>query len=129
MDERSWEGLLSTAVAILDDLDEGLGAPEMAMGGGTVLMMRMHHRLSKDIDLFLHDAQWLFRLTPRLNDRVARMVRDYSEQANSVNWVSPSLPRCRGSAGTRWLDDGVVGRGSNGEGLLGEAMKEQPAGL
>ena len=44
-------------------------------------------------------------------------------------WVSPSLPRCRGAAGTRWLDDGVVGRGSNGEGLLGEAMKEQPAGL
>jgi hypothetical protein len=24
---------------------------------------------------------------------------------------------------TRWLDDGVVGRGSNGEGLLGEAIK------
>ena len=48
---------------------------------------------------------------------------------NWDNWVSPSLPRCRGAAGTRWLDDGVVGRGSNGEGLLGEAMKEQPAGL
>src|SRR5271165_6902461 len=47
--------------------------------------------------------------------------------AISPYWVSPSLPRCRGSAGTRWLDDGVVGRGSNGEGLLGEAMQEQPA--
>ena len=46
-----------------------------------------------------------------------------------INWVSPSLPRCPGVAGTRWLDDGVVGRGSNGEGLLGEAMKEQPAGI
>src|SRR5271166_6512186 len=43
------------------------------------------------------------------------------------DWASPSLPRCPGVAGTRWLDDGVVGRGSNGEGLLGEAMKEQPA--
>ena len=50
-------------------------------------MMRMHHRLSKDIDLFLHDAQWLARLTPRLNDRVAEMVRDYSEQANSIKLV------------------------------------------
>ncbi len=48
---------------------------------------------------------------------------------NYGNWVSPSLPRCPGVSGTRWLDDGVVGRGSNGEGLLGEAMKEQPAGL
>jgi hypothetical protein len=88
MDERIWEGLLSTALAILDNLKaRGLGAPEVAMGGGTVLMMRMHHRLSKDIDLFLHDAQWLARLTPRLNDRVARIVRDYSEQANSVKLI------------------------------------------
>ena len=57
----------------------------------------------------------------------------YDEYAHRIryrlNWVSPSLPRCPGVAGTRWLDDGVVGRGSNGEGLLGEAMKEQPAGL
>jgi Nucleotidyl transferase AbiEii toxin, Type IV TA system len=88
MDERIWERLLSTALAILDDLKaRGLGAPEVAMGGGTVLMMRMHHRLSKDIDLFLNDAQWLARLTPRLNDSVAGMVRDYSEQANSVRLV------------------------------------------
>lgn len=50
-------------------------------------MMRMHHRLSNDIDLFLHDAQWLARLTPRLNDLAAEMARDYSEQANSVKLV------------------------------------------
>ena len=88
MNERIWEGLLSTAVDILEDLEaQGLGAPEIVMGGGTVLMMRMHHRLSNDIDLFLHDAQWLARLTPRLNDRIAGMVRDYAEQANSVRLV------------------------------------------
>jgi hypothetical protein len=41
MDERIWEGLLSTALVILDDLEaRGLGAPEIAMGGGAVLMMR-----------------------------------------------------------------------------------------
>ncbi len=50
-------------------------------------MMRMHHRLSKHVDLFLHDAQWLARLTPRLNDHLAGMVRHYSEQANSVKLV------------------------------------------
>ncbi len=54
----------------------------------------------------------------------ARGARHYGR-----NWVSPSLPRCPGVAGTRWLDDGVVGRGSSGEGLLGEAMEEQAAGL
>lgn len=88
MDEQSWERLLKTALAILDDLEvRGVGAPEVAMGGGTVLMMRMHHRLSRDIDLFMHDAQWLSHLTPRLNDHVAAMVRDYSEQANSIKLV------------------------------------------
>ena len=90
MDERTWEELLSTALAILDDAcAQGVGAPDIVMGGGTVLMMRMHHRLSRDIDLFLHDAQWLGRLTPRLNDRVAARARDYSEQANSVKLVMP----------------------------------------
>jgi hypothetical protein len=88
MDERSWESLLASALTILDQLREaGVGSPEVVLGGGTVLMMRMHHRLSRDIDLFLHDAQWLARLTPRLNDRIAEMVRDYSEQANSVKLV------------------------------------------
>jgi hypothetical protein len=88
MDDRTWEGLLGRALAILDDLAErGLGRPEIVLGGGTVLMMRLHHRLSKDVDVFLHDAQWLPYLTPRLNDRVAGMVRDYSEQANSIKLV------------------------------------------
>ena len=50
-------------------------------------MMRLRHRLSKDVDLFLHDAQWLGLLTPRLNDRVAARVADYSEQANSLKLV------------------------------------------
>jgi hypothetical protein len=90
MDERTWEELLSTALAILDDPGaEGVGAPDIVVGGGTVLMMRMHHRLSRDTDLFLHDAQWLGRLTPRLNDRVAARARDYSEQANSLKLVMP----------------------------------------
>jgi hypothetical protein len=88
MDERTWEDLLSIALAIIDDINErGLGAPEIVLGGGTALMLRMRHRLSKDIDVFIHDAQWLAHLTPRLNDRVAGMVRDYSEQPNSVKLV------------------------------------------
>jgi Nucleotidyl transferase AbiEii toxin, Type IV TA system len=59
------------------------------LGGGTVLMMRLRHRLSKDIDLFLHDAQWLGLLTPRLNDGVAALTANYSEQANSLKLVLP----------------------------------------
>jgi hypothetical protein len=88
MDENSWKGLLASALSIFDELESrGTGAPDFALGGGTVLMMRYRHRLSKDIDLFLHDAQWLAYLTPRRNDKVAAMARDYSEQANSVKLV------------------------------------------
>ncbi|HXT09332.1 MAG TPA: nucleotidyl transferase AbiEii/AbiGii toxin family protein [Roseiarcus sp.] len=90
MDENSWKPLLSEALTMLDELrEQGLGVPGVVFGGGTVLMMRLRHRLSKDIDLFLHDAQWLGLLTPRLNDRVATRIADYSEQANSLKLVLP----------------------------------------
>jgi hypothetical protein len=86
LNENAWRPLLSYALAILADLRaRGFGAPDVVLGGGTVLMMRLRHRLSKDIDLFLHDAQWLGLVTPRLNEHVA--ARSYSEQANSVKLV------------------------------------------
>jgi predicted nucleotidyltransferase component of viral defense system len=85
MNEDAWKPLLSTALGILDDLRaRGFGAPDIVLGGGTVLMMRLRHRLSRDIDLFLHDAQWLSLLTPRLNDHVAAMTSNYAEQANAL---------------------------------------------
>jgi predicted nucleotidyltransferase component of viral defense system len=91
LDEDAWKPLLSAALGILDDLRaRGFGAPDLVLGGGTVLMMRLHHRLSKDIDLFLHDAQWLGLLTPRLNDQVASLTANYAEQANSVKLELPN---------------------------------------
>ena len=54
------------------------------MGGGTVLMLRFRHRLSKDIDWFGYDAQWLSLLTPRLNETAAGIAQDYAEQANAI---------------------------------------------
>jgi predicted nucleotidyltransferase component of viral defense system len=59
------------------------------IGGGTVLMFRFEHRLSKDIDFFTHDVQWVSLITPRLNDTVAAMVTEYVEQANGIKLVLP----------------------------------------
>jgi len=59
------------------------------IGGGTVLMFRFEHRLSRDIDFFMHDVQWLSLLTPRLNDMTAAMTTNYVEQANSLKLVLP----------------------------------------
>jgi predicted nucleotidyltransferase component of viral defense system len=86
----SWKEILAAAVAIFDDLDDqGFGMPDVVIGGGTVLMFRFEHRLSRDIDFFMHDAQWLSLLTPRLNDRTAAMTTDYQEQSNSLKLVLP----------------------------------------
>ena len=86
----SWKQILASAVAIFEDLErKGSGSPDVVMGGGTVLMFRFEHRLSKDIDFFMHDVQWLSLLTPRLNDTTAAMVTDYVEQANGIKLVLP----------------------------------------
>jgi predicted nucleotidyltransferase component of viral defense system len=87
---QTWKVLLAAAVRIFDDLeDKGFGAPDVVLGGGTVLMLRLAHRLSNDIDLFLHDVQWLSLLTPRLNEFTSTMAADYVEQANSVKLIMP----------------------------------------
>ena len=38
------------------------------MGGGTRLMLALDHRISDAVELFIHDAQWIGFLTPRLNE-------------------------------------------------------------
>jgi hypothetical protein len=81
----TWKQILASAVAILDDLERrDFPPPDVVMGGGTVLMFRFEHRLSRDIDFFLHDVQWVTLLTPRLNDLAAAMVKNYVEQPNSI---------------------------------------------
>jgi hypothetical protein len=48
-------------------------------GGGTVLMLRHAHRLSKDIDLFVPDPQYLGFVNPRLSDMAAELCTRYVE--------------------------------------------------
>jgi hypothetical protein len=87
---ESWKEMLASAVAIFEDLErKGFGMPGVVLGGGTVLMFRFEHRLSKDIDFFMHDAQWLTLFTPRLNDTTAAMTANYLEQGNSLKLVLP----------------------------------------
>ncbi len=85
---ESWLQLVESACLLLDDVErKGFGKPQFSLGGGTVLMLRFQHRLSKDIDLFGYDVQWLSILSPRLNDTAACLASDYSEQANSLKIV------------------------------------------
>lgn len=81
----SWKSVLRTALELLRELQKrGFGPMQFTMGGGTVLMFRFDHWLSRDIDLFIADVQQLSFISPRLNDQAASLVLDYVEQANSV---------------------------------------------
>ncbi len=43
-------------------------------------MFRYRYRLSKDIDIFVPDPQYLGFVTPRLSDAAADLTQDYTEQ-------------------------------------------------
>jgi hypothetical protein len=84
-----WQPLLEQAFTILDDLKlhSGVADPFWTLGGGTVLMLRYGHRLSKDIDIFVPDPQYLGFVTPRLSDIAANVTTDYVEAATFVKLI------------------------------------------
>jgi predicted nucleotidyltransferase component of viral defense system len=61
----------------------GLEDPFWTFGGGTVLMFKYGHRLSKDIDIFVPDPQHLGYVTPRLSDTAASLTEEYTEMPGS----------------------------------------------
>ncbi len=72
-----WQVLLQHAYALIDEIAvHGIQNPFWTIGGGTVLMLRHRHRLSKDIDIFVPDPQYLGYVSPRLSD-VAEGVSDH----------------------------------------------------
>jgi hypothetical protein len=81
----AWEALLPRALALIDEIRRygGIDDPFWTLGGGTVLMFRYRHRLSKDIDIFVPDPQYLGFVTPRLSDTAADLTQDYTEVAGS----------------------------------------------
>jgi Nucleotidyl transferase AbiEii toxin, Type IV TA system len=58
-------------------------------GGGTVLMLRHAHRLSKDIDLFVPDPQYLGFVNPRLSDVAADLCTNYVEAMEYIKLLRP----------------------------------------
>lgn len=59
-----------------------------AVGGGTVLSHYYNHRLSKDIDIFISDSQYLSLLSPRFNNMTENAL-DYNEMAKYISLTYP----------------------------------------
>ena len=84
MPDGVWQLLLPHALRILEDIKaHGTNQLFWTLGGGTVLMFRYQHRLSKDIDIFVPDPQYLGYVTPRLSDVAASVTSQYVEDQSS----------------------------------------------
>lgn len=77
-----WQELFAGALTLTDHLATMLENPVWSFGGGTVLMLRLNHRQSKDIDLFVPDPQYLGHLSPRLADVAEGLTHNYVEAAD-----------------------------------------------
>lgn len=86
----TWRTLEKLATRIISDASAAAGKPfAPALGGGTRLMLALDHRISHDIDLFTHDAQWLGYLTPRLCSGAAAEAEEYQEDSAFVKLKFP----------------------------------------
>jgi hypothetical protein len=80
-----WDALLRRALVGLRTLEHsGLVVRHWTFGGGTALMLRLNHRDSKDIDLFVTDPQLLGYLSPRLAGEAEWDTEDYDESGNAL---------------------------------------------
>jgi hypothetical protein len=68
----AWRTLLELALPALDEIGAGV---KWTFGGGTALALKIHHRISYDIDIFLEDAGQLRALSPNRN-KAARAISD-----------------------------------------------------
>jgi predicted nucleotidyltransferase component of viral defense system len=87
---NDWRGLFARAMRIVDSVAAtGERFDDWSFGGGTVLMRRFRHRVSKDVDIFVPDPQYLGYVSPRLNDTAADLTPSYLETAISVKLYFP----------------------------------------
>lgn len=87
---KIWESLFQRALDLIDSVSTaGIALNDWSFGGGTVLMRRHRHRVSKDIDIFVPDPQYLGYLSPRLNTRAESLTDRYIEQAASLKLIFP----------------------------------------
>lgn len=87
---NAWEALFERAMQIVDAVGaSGVRFEDWSFGGGTVLMRRFRHRISKDVDIFVPDPQYLGYVSPRLNDVAQELASSHLETAISVKLYFP----------------------------------------
>jgi hypothetical protein len=86
----AWRGLFVHGLALMREMRLRTRPDAVwTFGGGTALMLRHAHRLSKDIDLFVPDPQYLGFVNPRLSDVAAGVSDNYIEAMEYVKLMRP----------------------------------------
>jgi hypothetical protein len=77
----AWRKLLELALGALD----GTGVPiQWTFGGGTALALKVSHRVSYDVDLFVEDASALRLLSPNQNTEARAITDRWQEPGNYI---------------------------------------------
>lgn len=84
-----WRDIFTAALTLTDHLATVVNKPTWSFGGGTVLMLRLNHRHSKDVDLFVPDPQYLGHFSPRLTDAAEALTTEYHEAAEYTRLILP----------------------------------------
>jgi hypothetical protein len=85
-----WRTLLDRTIRGLEALkQDGSPTPDWVLGGGTALMIWADHRLSRDIDAFIDDAQYLPMLSPRVGGEQAWGCEAYDEASHYLKLRYP----------------------------------------
>ena len=103
-----WKKLFSCAMSQIKQ--ENIPKNSWSFGGGTVLMHKFNHRMSKDIDIFFLDKQLFSYVSPRVNDALEDIMIDFVEQDNftkiylqdgEIDFIfSPQISKCKPSLTT-----------------------------
>jgi hypothetical protein len=87
---NAWKVLFRRALEIIDAAAASrTRLDDWSFGGGTVLMRRFRHRVSRDVDIFFPDPQSLGYVSPRLNDKAEALTEKYLETEMSVKLYFP----------------------------------------
>lgn len=85
-----WRLLLERAIKGLDRFRAvRQPVPDWVLGGGTALMIHTGHRVSKDIDAFIDDPQYLSLLSPRLAGEAIWSCEAFEEAGNYLKLIYP----------------------------------------
>jgi hypothetical protein len=88
--DGAWRDLFRHALTLIDEIrTHGTANPFWTFGGGTVLMLRYSHRMSRDIDIFVPNPQYLGYVNPRINEAASEVTTDYEEHAEFVKLLLP----------------------------------------